>query len=845
MVSAARGALAACCAALLVASATLGGSTLGLAAPFSGDVYGTVRGDGGGKTVESPYGPATVRYDDDGVPHVTADSEAALYYAAGYVQARDRLFQMDLQRRLVGGRLAAAFGPRAVASDRFHRRMDFRAAANASWRAVEGTPTGDAVEAYTAGVNRYVEAGATPPEFELAGYEPRRWRPADTLLVGKLVAWRLSGGFADLRAAVVRERVGPAATALYPDAMAHDSPVIRGGSDAAPFDPAATAGVPDLDGGGDPSDAPTRAHTRRSGGGASDGSARATHGRAAGLAAVYESVAPFDRRRGVGSNNWVVSGAETATGRPVLANDPHLSLSVPAVWYEMHLRVDGDGGDGDGGAGGMDVRGVTFPGVPFVVIGRTADVAWGVTNVGGDVTDHYTYETRRNGSEYRYRGEWRAFETTTERVPVAGAADARVTVRKSVHGPVVAEEGRTVGVAWPGFSATNESVGVYRLNHADRMGDVVAALAIWDVPAQNFVAATRAGETLYYPAGRYPVRRTEGAVVGGDRVFDGSAGAGAWRGYTPYGRSNWSGFAPFESIPHVDDPTVLASANQRVVDDPPFYVGTARTFASPYRGARIYDRLDARVASADPVDAAFARELQRDVHSTAADQLVPHALAARERMAPDARALADDLAGWDRRMTRDSRGALVYRLWRAAFVNATLDEFRAAGLGASYDPPLWVLGTLPADSRWFDDRSTRERETRADVAALAMNRTADRVAREGYGTYGDWNRLDLDHPFGREWLSYPERAVDGSEYTVKNVRTRSNVGSSWRMVVAFGADRPATEGGGVIPGGQSGVFWSEHYHDQLPMWAEGEYRTLSLSSPDGPPDLRFVREGSS
>lgn len=808
MTAAWRVAAAVACVALVAVSAALGGSYLGLAAPFSGDAYESVARApaAGAERVENPYGRATVHYDERGVPHVDAENERALYYAVGYVQARDRLFQMDLQRRLVAGNLSAAFGERAVDSDRFHRKMDFRAAAEASWRELRDTDAGPAVEAYTAGVNRYVDDGARPPEFALLGYEPTSWEPTDTLLVGKLVAWRLSGNFADLRRATVRSRLGEEAAAeLYPDAMAHETPVVRGESDAAPFDPGAVA-----TGGTDDADV----------------------GRSGDFAPLYDAVAPFDATDGVGSNNWVLSGEATASGKPALANDPHLSLSVPAVWYEMHTSVGES----------TDARGVTFPGVPFVIIGRTTDVAWGVTNVGGDFTDVYAYETR--DGRYLYDGEYREYETTTETIPVADAPDVTVEVRKTVHGPVVEREGRAVAVAWPGFSATNESLGVYRLNRAETMGDVREALRIWDVPAQNFVAATRDGETLYYPAGRYPIRVTDGDVVRGDRVFNGSAGEGEWPGYDPYGTSSWDGFVPFEAVPHVENPDVLATANQRIVDDPPFYVGTSQTYAEPYRGARLYEMLDARTADGATVGDVLA--VQRDVRSRAAVDYADVARDARGDLSPDARGLVAELDGWDGEMDADSRAALAASLFREEFLNATFaDEFGAAGLDADYYPEPYVTASLPDDSRWFDDGATAATETRADVARVAAERTADRIDRRGYETYGDANRFDPNHPFDRAFLNWPERPMDGSPYTVSNFRRESDVGSSWRMVVAFGETPDDDVSLGILPGGQSGVFWSDHYHDQLDEWAGGEYEPMTLSSPDGDPDIVFEPGGAS
>jgi penicillin amidase len=777
----------------LVAAAGLGGSYLGMAAPLSGSVYETATQNA--ETVESPYGSATVTYDEWGVPHVRAENERALYFAAGYVQARDRLFQMDLQRRLISGNLSAVFGERALEADRFHRKLDFESAAEASWRQVERTDAGPAIEAYSAGVNRYAETRTLPPEFAMLDYEFEPWTPVDTLLIGKQIAWGLSGSFADLRRSTVRARLGPEAASLYPDRLPHDTPIIRGASDGDPFEPESTAGE------------------------------------SADFAGLYDWLEAYEVRTGVGSNSWVVSGNRTASGKPLLANDMHLQLTVPGVWYEMHLRTEG-----------MNARGVTFPGIPFVVGGRTADVAWGFTNVGGDFTDLYTYRTR-NGS-YLYEGEYREFDTRVDQIRVKegdGYRTVDVTVRKSVHGPVVRREGRTVGVAWPGFSATNESVGVYRLNHADELADVERALRIWDAPAQNVVAASRDGGTLYVAAGKYPIRRTGDRVVRGDRVFNGSAGQGEWAGYTPYGTSSWEGFVPYESVPRVENPDYLATANQRTMDDPPFYIGTGQTYADPYRGERIYELLDRRAESDEPMDPAFMRRVQRDVRSSAAATFVPFARDATGRLDGDAREYAETLDGWHYRMRADSRAALVYRVWLEEFRNETFgDEFYGNGLDEDYYPKMSVLANLPADSRWYDDRSTRRRETRADVAARAMRAAADRIDAAGYETYGDYNRLELTHPFDRSFLNYPQRSMDGSPYTVFNFYNRPSPqrGSSQRLVVSFDGESSL-----VLPGGNSGVFWSDHYHDQLDRWATGEYRAIDLAAPDGEPDIVFESGG--
>ena len=797
---------------LVVAAGVVGGGTLSLAAPFSGSVWsdadentGALPNRLGTTTVQSPYGEATVRYDDNGVPHVTADTERAAYYAVGYVHARDRLFQMDLIRRQMSGELAAAFGERAVASDRFHRKMDFERAAAASWAAVEGTETGAAIEAYSAGVNRSMASRPLPPEFALNGYEPDAWTPTDTLLVGKQIAWALTGDFRDLQRRTVRESL-PEATSLYPRQLDHDTPIVRDG---------AAGGREPVTGDGQQA---SLAAPRTAGEVPLSGDP----------GALYESLRRFERDTALGSNSWVVAGEHTASGKPLLANDPHLSLMAPPVWYEQHVTVRGE----------YDVRGVTFPGSPSVIIGANEEVAWGVTNVGADQTDLYSY-VRPGEDTYLYEGELREVETRTETIAVSGGEDVEVTVERTVHGPLIEREGAEVAVAWVGLTATQESRAVRGFNAADSMSELREAARFFDTPTQNLVAVDFDGGTLYRATGRYPLRQVDGETVRGDRVFNGSAGHGEWTGFTPYGQSTWEGFVPLGDNPQVLNPGYVATANQRVVDDPGFYLSTSDRYADPYRGQRIYELLDRRVEGGEPVTPGYMRTVQRDTRSAAAAGLVPQILESRDAMDPATRAAADSLAGWDYRMERDSRAALLYSLFREAYVNETLyDEYHPAGLDSGYYPHLYTVQQLPADSEWFDDERTPERETRADIIARAMTEARERAAREGYETYGDYNVVDIDHPFPVAALDYPEMATDGGPYTVFNFRVdrSTQAGSSWRMVAVPPSEGPSY---GVIPGGQSGNPFSPQYDDQLRTWADGDYRTWTHET-EGRVVVRFV-----
>jgi penicillin amidase len=455
-------------------------------------------------TVTSPHGDATVTYDDYHVPHVEADDEAAAYFAVGYVHAADRLFQMDLVRRLMDGRLAAVVGEPALESDRFHVEMDFRGGARATASALAGSRTESLIEAYAAGVSRYVEDGPTPLEFDLLEYEPESWEVIDSLLVGQHIAWSLTGSFRTLRRAVLRDALDmDTFRRLYGSRFDHGAPILRD----------RTGGT--LDGLADGLDTLRGVDAR-----------------------FVDALSAHEPPPKHGSNHWAVSGQHTESGAPILAYDPHLTLMAPPVWYEQHLVVDD-----------VDVRGATLPGIPFVVVGENAHGAWGFTNAGADVIDFYTYET--DGDEYRYRGGWRSFETDSRSIEVAGGDDREVRIQKTIHGPYVERDvgdvTRAVGVSWTGMTGTRESEAIYEFSHATGVEDYREALRKMDVPTQNALYVD--DEEIYYKVtGRIPIRRMDGEVVRGDRVFDGSAGHAEWKGFTPFGRSSWDGFISFEGL---------------------------------------------------------------------------------------------------------------------------------------------------------------------------------------------------------------------------------------------------------------------------------------------------------
>ncbi|MFC7215611.1 penicillin acylase family protein [Saliphagus sp. GCM10025334] len=810
-----RGALAAAVLAGVAGlSLSSAGDLLEQFAPLSGSAWNAAdreRPD----HVESPYGDATVRIDDEGVPHVEADDERAAYFAVGHLHGFDRGFQLDLQRRQMRGELSAVVGEATLESDEFHVRMDFAEAAEATWNALEETHAGSLIEAYADGVNAALDGTTLPLEFELLGFEPDPWVPADTLLMEKQIAWTLTGNFSALRRRVLEERLEPSTLeALFPERMDHDTPVLRTDPDHVD-DLGELRGVRTVENGSDGDDGES----------ASDGEGT-TGARDSSPSSLATWLSRFESPPGVGSNSWVVSGEHTESGTPIVANDPHLRLMTPPLWYEQHVETPK-----------TSVRGVTFPGVPFVIIGANEVAGWGFTNVGADVLDCYTYEIDDENERYRYRGEWRAFETEEHEIAVSGDENRTITARKTVHGPLLEREGETVGVAWTGLSATRTTQAVYDLTVSEGVDDALVAGSRFDVPTQNLVYADADGRTLYVAVGQLPIRRegdgSSGEPIAGNRVFDGSAGEGEWEGYEPYDVSDWEGdgFVPFEEQPAAIDPDLLATANQRTADDTEHYLGTA--FAMPYRGRRIYDVLDAAADEGTPTDVAFHRDLQTDRRDERAVDTVPDLLEAGTTALEDGTVDDPDqfedaietLEDWgpEYEMVRDSRGALLFVRWFEHLREGILEPvFDSADLEPEYYPNDWIVATLPAESPVFEDRS---RET---ILVEALEATLEELEEEGWDTYGDWNTTGpVGHPFGSEapFLSYDERPTDGSRATVDNYRVESAVGASWRMVV-----EPGAEAWAILPGGNSGDYFSPHYDDQFERWADSEYKSMDLEA---------------
>ncbi|GJG84955.1 penicillin amidase [Gemmatimonadetes bacterium T265] len=767
-----------------------------------------------------------VVYDRRHVPHIFAATELDAYRALGYVVARDRLFQLTVQALASGGRLTELAGPAALPLDREMRRLGLPRAAEAKLRALPAAERA-LLDAYAAGVNAYVAAvvsgsvGAAdlPIEFRLTNTRPLPWRAVDALHVMNRMGWTLAFEAREVDRAAAAARVGAqAAAALFPDREPIVEPIQPNGSGAPrdDFAPLPPPGAPDA------------------------GALR--------VAAAYDAffpgragATPPDERPHLASNNWAVAPARSATAHALLAGDPHLDLTLPSIWYEAHLVVPG----------ALDVYGVTIPGIPGVVIGFNRDVAWTFTNTGVDVVDFYAEEVDDPARPTRYRldGAWVPLERRVEEYrTAAGALVAADTLLFTHRGPLRREPGapneppRWLSMRWTVLEPGNELGAFREAAHATTARAFLDAMARgYRAPAQNMLAADRAGTIAIRSTGRFPVRPGDGS---GDAVRDGRTRASDWTGDLPMDRYPQA-FAPAQGY--------LASANQQPVDVRPPGSPNAGDFwgggYDPWRALRINAllRADARVT----VDA--MRGFQSDPGSARADRFVPYFLRAAARGAPagvDARTLADAaglLGAWDRRYTLDNTRAVLFEWTMRELAARTWDELDPPGGRAvpgvdpfgrpgtrpprAVTPSSAVLAELLADSAspWWDERATPTRETRDDVLAQSLAAALDSCrAKYGAPDSGGWTWRRLRHANIRHLGRVPtfgalDLPVPGGPNTLWPSAGEGTAGPSWRMVVELG---DSVRAWGIYPGGQTGNPLDPGYRDRLPRWLAGELDAL-------------------
>ncbi|HWS56970.1 MAG TPA: penicillin acylase family protein [Actinotalea sp.] len=767
--------------------------------------------------------------DARGVPSIYADTTDDLYRAQGYVHAQDRFFEMDLRRHVTAGRLSELVGPDedALAADTVIRTLGWRRVAEQEWDLLS-RDTRDHLEAYAAGVNAYLEQRSAQDlavEYTVLGLRvavgaPEPWTPIDSLAWLKAMAW-------DARSNDVSEvaRAQSYATVRDVDRVDELFPAPLTGDEIIPAAAVETAAAA--------APTPLEPDLQR----ALDLASRA-------LAAVP---ALLGRGEGTGSNSWVVAGEHTVGGRPILATDPHLAISAPGVWSQVGLYCRSVSRECP-----VQVSGFGFAGLPGVVTGHNADLAWGLTSMGADVADLFLERTRPEDGTYLRDGKQVPLTERTEVIEVAGGDPVEIQVRSTVHGPIVSgvldidwvagapvpDGGRgtpEVSLAWTALDPGRTADALFALMGAADATDVRAAAALFDVPTQNIVFATTDGHIGYQAPGRVPVRAR---VVDGPVPSDGSWPRPGWDS-----RYDWLGYVEAERMPSVLDPAqgYVVAANQPVT---PPGVGPFLTtdWDAGYRASRIGAELERAVAAGEPIDGAATSALQDDAWSPYAEALLPALLAAPVQDAFTLEAV-DLLRDWDRVQSTDSAAAAYFAaVWSDLLRSTFADELPPSQWPDGGSRWLAVVTALLDDpgNPWWDDRSTVtvvESRDEVLVQTLTAARLELTVALGKDPTAWTWGRLhvaapehavlgDADVPGVLRRLVNPQPvAVDGGSSIIEATSWDAASGTfdvtsapAMRMVVDL-SDLDASTWVNLT--GSSGHPASVHYTDQLDAWASG------------------------
>ncbi|WP_308289426.1 MULTISPECIES: penicillin acylase family protein [unclassified Mumia] len=787
--------------------------------------------------------------DDRGIPQVYADTAEDLFLAQGYVHAQDRFFEMDFRRHVTAGRLAELFGESALETDKVVRTMGWRRVAEQELAKVSPS-TRRYLEAYARGVNAYVgdrEPAALGLEYSVLAltgpdYEPEPWTPVDSLAWLKAMAWDLRSNMGDEidRVLSTEKLTRSQVDTLYPGFpfRRHDPIVTRGTVDGDAFDQSAgrrrNADTDRAEAAPDSADAVAAVDESSSVSPALDadglkdlvGSMRGVSQVAAGLPTL------LGFGEGTGSNAWAVSGERSATGQPILANDPHLAPSMPGIWHQMglHCRVVDDDCP-------FDVAGFTFSGMPGVVIGHNADIAWGFTTMYADVTDLYV--ERIEGDRYLYDGTWRPLIRRTETFEVAGQDEPEtITVRETRHGPVLSDVDETledvaeregggtefgVSLQWTALTPGRTMDAVFGIGKASDWAGFRKAARHFAVPSQNLVYADRSGNIGYQAPGSIPIRaRGDGRwpVPGWDRTY------------------RWKGFIPYAELPSVLNPAegYVVSANQQVIGRQyPYLIGTGQ--AAGYRSQRIIDLL----SSTSKLDVDDMSRIQNDTYNSQANTLMPYLLEVDLGSGYYADG-QDLLRDWDMKQDRDSGAAAYFAsVWRNLLARTFHDDLPQDVWPAGGERWFEVVRRLlnAPDSSWWDDRTTkRERETRDDVLRTAMRDARDEMTRlqsldPTRWTWGRVHTLTLENQtLGTSGIALVERLFNRGPYAVAGGSGLVDATAwdaakgyevtavpSMRMVVDLDdLDRSRW----INLTGVSGHAFHGNYVDQTSLWADGK-----------------------
>ncbi|WP_064093609.1 penicillin acylase family protein [Rossellomorea aquimaris] len=716
--------------------------------------------------------------DRDGVPHILAENQRDLYIAQGYVQAQDRLFQMDLSRRQASGELSEVVGEKTVERDKFFRTLGLRRAAEVSYIAYpeEGKQL---LQWYADGVNAYMEEarkeGRLPIEFTLLGYKPTKWSPVDSLTIGKYMAFDLGGHW---------------------QGQAFRYWALENLSEEKAYDVFPTY----------PKGAPTIL---------SDiGGLEIDLGQS-----FASAIIPPEFN---GSNNWVVSGDKTTSGKPLLADDPHLSLGTPSIWYQMHLESPE-----------VNVSGVIFAGIPGIILGHNEQIAWGVTNTGPDVQDLYVEKQNpEDSSLFLYNENWEKATIISEPINIKDEKTIPYEVTITRHGPVISEfahqndSEKVLSMRWTALDPSLELLAIININKAKDWGEFEEALKDFHVPTQNFVFASKDGTIAYKANGKIPIRKKGDGLLpvpGWDPDYE------------------WQGFIPFDELPTIVNPKsgFVATANNKVVtDEYPYHI--SHHWAQPYRYMRIAEFLEDR----NDLTIEDMQSLQMDQLNLHAREFVPILLEDLNEsgLSSIEKDVLKVIEQWNYQDDKEQTAPLLFHQWMNEISSELFKDEIPDEMMKLFEGRQSVVDELIRNahngepSQWFADRGGYE-EFLTSTFSQAIGELE-----EAYGSsmdswkWGDYHKVYFEHPLSGaspvlKWFFNNKEPipVGGSRVTVEaasyNKNGIVNHGASWRFVMDT---EDMTNGYHIVGPGQSGHYKSTWYDNQIEAWVNGTYHKTSI-----------------
>ena len=771
-------------------------------------------------------GPVDIYRDANGIPHIYAETAHDLFLAQGYVHAQDRFWQMDFQRAVGHGRLAQIFGDSQVETDKFLRTLGWSRIVDEEFASMP--PEAQALlTAYAAGVNAYLEE-RTPLRLSLeysvlkltnGSYKPLPWEPADTLVWAKAMAWDLRSNMdTEIARAVISHEVGAdRVDDLFPVYPA-DRPVTvpgHGGTTAAAVGQDAMVAASEL------------------------------------LGTVADRVGLLDDLLGIsgadiGSNNWVLSGDLTDTGKPILANDPHLGIQMPSIWYENGLHCAPRGPDCD-----LEVAGFSLLGVPAVVLGHNDRIAWGVTNLAADVQDLYIEKLNPdNPNQYEVNGQWVDMDVYTETLIIAGGKKTDFEVRVTRHGPIISDsygapldelaeqtdlalpEDYAVSLQWTALQPSRLVEAIMGINQAANWQQFRQALSKWDVPSQNFVYADVDGNIGYQMPGRIPIR-ADG---------DGRLPVPGWTN-----QYEWTGFIPFEELPNRYNPPegFIVTANNAVVDGSyPYHL--AREWSYGTRAQRIIDLIE---GAEEPISVAMIEDMQRDNRNLMAEEIIPY-LTALDSSVPEVVKAQELLAAWGtqpepfQQGIDSSHGALFAAVWRHLLATTYHDDLPEDYWPVGRDRMFEAIRLILPDqtNEWWDNQATSNVETRDTVLETAMQAAWNEMVAELGDNPDDWRWGEL-HTASFRNATFGESGIAPIEWIFNRGRFETSGGgdivnaTTWNAaegyeVIALPSMRMIVDlddfarSRALHTTGQSGHAFHKHYIDMADLWVANDTQPL-------------------